>query len=65
MSQVQYKTVSVPMLDTGIGKAAGYESDKALLEAGRRLRERMSPIEREIADMIDRRTDEALLFGSV
>lgn len=58
------RTISVPMSDTGIGKAAGYRDDAHLLEVAKAERDALPPEVQAIANEIDRRVDHALIFGS-
>jgi hypothetical protein len=52
------------MLDTGLGIAAGYESDEAMVAAVKAEREAMAPEVRDVIEDIERRVVRAALFGS-
>lgn len=52
-----------PMLDTGIGQEAGYESDKAFIEAMDKKRAAMPPAVRAAMDKIDAELERKFLFG--
>lgn len=62
-SEPKYETVSVPMLDTGIGRAAGFESDKALHDAVEaEIAALPEPVQRVIREA-NRRIDREIMFG--
>lgn len=52
-----------PMLDTGIGIEAGYESDAAMMEAHRREREALDSEVRAALDEVDAEMTRRFLFG--
>jgi hypothetical protein len=58
-----FKIVKVPMLDTGIGREAGYEDDAALIEAARKEREAMPPAIREAMERIEADLTRRFLIG--
>lgn len=53
----------VPVLDTGIGREAGFESDKELIAAAQAERDALPPEVRQLADAVDEEIDRAFLFG--
>lgn len=63
MSEPRLTIYTVPMLDTGLGREAGFRDDAELIEAARRKREAMPPVVREIVEAIDRRLEDAAING--
>jgi hypothetical protein len=51
------------VLDTGIGREAGFKDDAELVEHARREREALDPDVRELVDEIDRRFAAKFLNG--
>lgn len=59
-----YTVRSVPMLDTGIGREAGYANDKEFIEAVEAERALLPDAVRQMLEEFERRETEALLFGT-
>jgi hypothetical protein len=59
----EYKTITVPMLDTGIGIAMGYESDQALRDHVARERLTLSPEVRAAVDDYEREIHRRMFWG--
>lgn len=57
------RIVTVPMLDTGLGREAGYANDRELLEAGEAQRAALPAEVRELVDEVDARFERRVLFG--
>lgn len=53
----------VQVLDTGIGRSLGYFSDVHFLACAENERRDMPLLHRRVAEEIDRKMDEALLYG--
>jgi len=56
--------VSLPVLDTGIGRGAGFRDDEHLVEVAEAERAVLSPEARALAEEIDRRLDDAIINGT-
>lgn len=61
---LELRVVRMPMLDTGIGREAGFRDDEHLREVAIAEREAMSPPARELADRIERDLEEAFINGT-
>jgi hypothetical protein len=61
---VKLSVVTVPVLDTGIGRETGYEDDQALIAAAEAERAALSQPVRAALDEVDARLTRAFLFGS-
>lgn len=59
----RYRVVQVQAHDTGIGRAAGYEDDAALLAAGDELWESMPPEMRRIISAIEDLVERRMMLG--
>lgn len=64
MGDVEFRIVTVPMLDTGLGREAGYEDDAALVAAAQAERAALAPDVREIIEKVDAELDRAFLYGT-
>lgn len=60
---LELNVVSFPMLDTGLGREAGYEDDFAMIEAHEKMRAELPLAIREILDDLDREMDGVFLHG--
>lgn len=60
------RVVRVPLLDTGLGREAGFRDDAHMIEVAKAEREVMNqdPLSKGILERMDRAEDEAFLFGS-
>jgi hypothetical protein len=50
--QPETRIVKVPMLDTGLGREAGYRDDAELIAAYNEMRESLSPEGRGVLDVV-------------
>jgi len=57
------RTVSVPVLDTGLGRRLGYEDDADLIAHAEAERAKLDPATQEVMREIDRRIDDVILYG--
>jgi hypothetical protein len=60
----EMKIVKVPMLDTGIGREAGYANDRELIDAYEAQRAALSNAERQMLDEWARRETLAFVNGT-
>lgn len=63
MTGAEIKIVKVPLLDTGIGREAGFKDDAELIAADRAQRRALTPEARRLLEKIDAKTTQAFLFG--
>lgn len=64
VADVKLQIVKVPMLDTGIGRAAGFRDDAHLIEVAQAERAAMPAWQRELMDEADRRLEDAVINGA-
>jgi hypothetical protein len=58
---LEVRTVTVH--DTGIGRDAGFANDRELVDAAAAERTNMAPVERELAERVDREVDRRAIEG--
>lgn len=63
LPQIVLTVHSVPVIDTGIGIEAGYESDVAMLAAAEAKRAALPPAVRTLLDQVDAEVERRILFG--
>lgn len=61
---VVISVVKVPMMDTGIGRAAGFRDDAHLIEVALAERAAMPAWQRKLHEELDRKFDDAFLNGT-
>lgn len=61
---LKLNVVQMPLLDTGIGREAGFRDDAHLIEVAMTERAAMPEYLRDIYDEIDRKFEHATFFGS-
>lgn len=61
MTEPEIRVVRIPMLDTGLGREAGFANDAELVEHAKREREALSPAVRELVDELDAELERRVL----
>lgn len=59
----EFEIHKVEMLDTGIGREAGFKDDAELIAKAKAEREAMSPEVRRLVEEMDETIERAFLFG--
>lgn len=63
--KITMKVVSVSVIDTGIGREAGFENDAALIAHAERERAKMLPEARAVFDRWDAEMQRKFIFGDL
>jgi hypothetical protein len=60
---IEVKVVTMPMLDTGIGKLGGFRDDAHLIEVAKAERDAMPEWQRQMCEELDRKMEHAFING--